>query len=120
MRGVPPPHVLGFFDFSTPGRQPFALPRVPGIALPSAPRLNHQLTATQQRALHDLIDLGANLQSDFTTTELRAAFRSLAREYHPDRFPHASESDKARLSRSFARAHDAYRVLRGAGVPAAA
>lgn len=117
--GVTPPHVLGFFDFRTPGRQPFAIPRVPAFALPSAPRLLRRLTAAQQRALRDLVDLGANIRSDFTIAELRAAFRALARDYHPDRFPHSSESEKAQLSRSFARAHHAYRLLKSAAPVAA-
>jgi hypothetical protein len=112
--GSTAPQVLGFFDFRAPGRQPFAAARVPAFALPLVPRVRHRLTLMEQRALDALIDLGASIAPDFTPTELRAAFRALAREYHPDRFPNASESDKARLARSFARARDAYQILKTA------
>ena len=57
-----------------------------------------RLTASQQRVLGDLICLGANLRPDFTARELRSAFRTLARRYHPDRHPLASKVEKARLS----------------------
>jgi DnaJ-class molecular chaperone len=55
--------------------------------------------------------LGAVLPADFTSDELRAAFRSLARRYHPDRHPRCSEDERIRLGVLFGHAHDAYRTL---------
>ena len=60
-----------------------------------------RLTTRQQCALEAFIRLGVNLRPDFTSRELRSAFRMLARRYHPDHHPSASENEKARLSRLF-------------------
>lgn len=70
------------------------------------------LTPRQQEAFGRLIDLGARLGDDFSEHELRRAFRQLARDYHPDCHPGCSEFDRARLSRTFAAVHEAYRLLR--------
>lgn len=78
------------------------------------------LTKVQERALGELIRLGANLTKDFTAGELRRAFRMLARQYHPDRHPHSSDSAKARLSRLFADAAESYRQLMDAFAPLSA
>jgi hypothetical protein len=104
------PQVLGFFDFSAPGPQPSPWPRR-APAPPPAPRVRRALTPWQRIALDELVALGADLSADFTQAELRTAFRGLARQYHPDRFAASSDSEKARLSRLFARAHGAYRTL---------
>lgn len=73
------------------------------------PRL---LTSEQSAALEALRSLGARaLTSEFTDVEIKSAFRTLARQFHPDRHPHSSEADRARLSRAFATACDAYRTL---------
>jgi DnaJ domain len=106
------PQVLGFFDFSAPGRQPFASSRAWRPAPPPTPRrLVRHLTTIQQNALHELNALGASLARDFTDAELRAAFRDLARRYHPDRHPRSSDAERARLAMLFARTHSSYRVL---------
>jgi DnaJ-class molecular chaperone len=69
------------------------------------------LSSREQRALDDLIALGAELPADFTFDELRSAFRTLARRYHPDRHAGCRAEDKARLAHLFARTRDAYRTL---------
>jgi hypothetical protein len=70
------------------------------------------LTAGQQRALDGLVRLGAHLRLDFTTRELRTAFRRLARQHHPDGHPGSSDAEKARLARTFSDVDDYYRLLR--------
>jgi DnaJ domain len=71
-----------------------------------------RLTAVQQAALDTLRELGAAaLDAASTDAEIRTAFRTLARRFHPDRHPGCPESDRARLSRTFATLCDAYRTL---------
>lgn len=77
----------------------------------AAPRPRRRLAAPQQRALDELVTLGARLTADFTAAELRSAFRALARQYHPDRHTGVAEIERATLARQFARVHDAYRLL---------
>ncbi len=88
----PPPFLFG-------PRYVHATPRTHGAMADVRPL--RRLTASQQRALGDLIRLGANLRPDFTAHELRSAFRTLARCYHPDRHPLASKIEKARFSGLF-------------------
>ena len=75
------------------------------------------LSSVQQRALECLTALGARLVPDFTAAELRREYRQLARRVHPDRHPHASTEQHARLSREFSDATDAYRLLLGVVEP---
>ena len=76
------------------------------------PRPARTLTPRQQDALDQFIALGARVSADFTRDELRTAFRSLARAYHPDRHPGIGASEKARLSSKFALVRGAYELLR--------
>lgn len=111
------PQVIGFFDFTSPGRQPHS-PR-PTIPSPLRPtRVQRCLTAKQRVALATLVALGATLGADFTIAELRTAFRALARRYHPDSFAGASELERSRLARLFTSARDAYELLRASATPA--
>lgn len=74
-------------------------------------RARRTLTARQHEALERFIWLGANLTPDFSGSELRSTFRALARRYHPDRHPHVTDSERARLARAFAELSDCHRVL---------
>jgi hypothetical protein len=87
------------------GHAPSASPR------PATAPAARELTLRQQRALDELIALGAELTADFTAATLRRAFRVLARRYHPDRHPDCTPVDHARLSRLFAGLTDNYRCL---------
>lgn len=96
-------------------RRAAAAPASAARPTPSAPpvpaRPARRLSAMERFALAELIGLGAPLDERFTTEELRSAFRTLARRYHPDRHTDRSEAEQAELSRMFRRMHAAYRVL---------
>ncbi|HEY1959629.1 MAG TPA: J domain-containing protein [Polyangiaceae bacterium] len=53
--------------------------------------------------------LGVDRDAD--ATEIRRAFRRLARELHPDRHPHASEPERRALAVKFAQVAAAYQAL---------
>jgi DnaJ-like protein len=112
-RQAPPPFLLfgprRFHFQSTPYA---ALRDQPRAARPE--RLWRALTPAQQHALDGLIRLGASLQPDFTTRELRTVFRRLARRYHPDGHPGSSDAEKARLARTFSEVDRCYKLLREA------
>jgi preprotein translocase subunit Sec63 len=80
----------------------------------SRPRAARTLTRPQRQALDRLVALGASLGVDFTIEELRSVFRTLARQYHPDRHPDTDDRERARLSATFATVRDAYDQLKGA------
>lgn len=80
-------------------------------ASPRAIRTSRVLSSRERQALGVLVELGARLDADFTFDQLRSAFRGLAMSYHPDRHTDRSDAAMADLARSFARAHEAYRVL---------
>jgi hypothetical protein len=90
----------------------WARPARPTQPVPSQP--GRRLSAVQRFALAELIGLGASLDEHFTAEELRSAFRTLARRYHPDRHADRCDVEKAELSMMFRRLHDAYRLLAGA------
>ena len=78
------------------------------------PRPLRLLTSDEQEALGRLVALGARLDAGFTREELRRAFRSLARAYHPDSHPGLRASEKAHLAAVFASARHAYDRLKTA------
>ena len=85
-----------------------------GSARPSSRALHpsRELTAAEQRALAAMVALGAKLDEHFTESELRTAYRALARRYHPDRHPHCSGPEQARWAQKFALLCDSYERLR--------
>jgi len=108
-----PDPILLFFDTRFRLAQPttpFAppLPPTPAVA---QPRPRRSLTTREQDALRAFWGLGARIGVDFTEPELRSAYRSLARRYHPDTHPHSSRTETARLARIFANLTDCYRLL---------
>ena len=80
-------------------------------AAPMAGRIQRTLTDTQSRALHTLRQLGAELASDFTSTDLRREYRKLARRLHPDSHPGCSPAELQHLSRQFTLATDSHQQL---------
>lgn len=85
---------------------------VPPVTNASPVRPSRHLTRKQQQALDTLVELGAGIDAAFTADELRAAYRRLARHYHPDRHPGAGAQELSRLEVLFSRAHAAYGLLK--------
>jgi hypothetical protein len=80
--------------------------------LTGTPRRPRVLSREQRAALDRFVALGARLHPSYTRRELRSAFRSLARTFHPDHHPAISASEKARLSLMFNDVRNAYDVLK--------
>jgi hypothetical protein len=71
-----------------------------------------RLTAAQRNALRLLRRLGAiDLDPGFSDRQLRRAFRTLAKRFHPDRHPASSATEKEGLAWTFASVCTAYRDL---------
>jgi hypothetical protein len=83
----------------------------PEAAAPAQQRPSRILMARERRALRGLVALGGELEPNFTATDLRHAFRTLARQYHPDRHPQADAETRARLSRAFSEVAEHHRCL---------
>lgn len=92
-----------FASFTAPNRRP--------AAAPARTRPSRRLTAHQREALSTFVLLGARLDETFTEKDLRSAFRSLARQYHPDRHPGTGPAELARLTRLFATISTHYQEL---------
>ena len=69
------------------------------------------LSSEQGDALTALRKLGASLPDDFDARRLKAAFRRLALELHPDRHPGASLQRRQWLGVRFAVLCEAYQIL---------
>ena len=76
-------------------------------ALPAAKRT---LTPEERFALDALNRRGAALSADFTAAELRSAYRTLARSYHPDRH-HSSGTEQNAITRVFAEIANHHQTL---------
>ena len=90
------------------------------VPAPQPPQLSTPLPAGQMRAFSELVGFGADLRADFTAGELRSAFRTLARRYHPDSHPGSSDAAKVRLARRFADVTENYRRLLAVVAPVGA
>jgi len=116
-----PPHPFLFveprFFFNATAYAPLAgaagVPWHADLAVPAPQdaRASRPMAPGQARAFGELVSLGADLRPDFTAVELRSAYRSLARRYHPDSHPGSSEVAKVRLARLFADLTENYRRL---------
>jgi hypothetical protein len=89
----------------------------PSTPPPVQPR--RRLTPAQSRSLDAINGLGGRMHADFSPTELRSAFRVLARRYHPDRHPGAGEAERQRLAQQFSTLRTSYETLLAALGPAA-
>ena len=79
---------------------------------PRRERPRRRLTAFQQDALVVLRLAGAqDLHPDYFASELKSAFRRLARQLHPDRHPGADGETRARLAAAFHQVREAYLAL---------
>ena len=87
-------------------RRPATARPAPMPARPARP-----LSDRQRQALTAFVELGARLTADYTAGELRSAYRRLAMEYHPDRHPGSTESQRARLTRILADLNEHQRHL---------
>ena len=80
--------------------------------LPPVERPIRRLTFVQQEAFETLRRAGAaDLRPDYFASELKSAFRQLARQLHPDRHPGAGAETRARLATAFHQVREAYRAL---------
>jgi hypothetical protein len=82
---------------------------------PAAARPVRSLGPAERHALDELVGLGARLREDFTSAELRSAFRALARRFHPDRCIGQTPADQAHAARVFAFIVGHYRCLSACG-----
>ena len=83
------------------GTSPAAVSSIPvGRPTPEVrPAPVRRLTATQRNALRLLRRLGAfDLDPGFSDRQLRRAFRTLAKQFHPDRHPASSATEKEGLA----------------------
>lgn len=104
------PQVATAFLFARPLTA--AAPRWPAIA-PSGPRRpDHAFPNDERRAFNRLLDLGARLEANFSTDELRREYRRLAQLYHPDCHNGGSAVEQDSLARTFADLTERYRCLR--------
>jgi hypothetical protein len=84
----------------------------PRTAKPKPAPPARPLTAAQRAALECLRAFGAPLAgAAVTDSEVKAAFRELARRFHPDRHPEADDAERQYLGRAFGQIAEAYRVL---------
>ena len=74
----------------------------------------------QRMALAEFVEAGiASDARQVSLDDLKAAYRTLARAYHPDRHQGASEAARARHAARFARIAAAYGVLTSAPMASA-
>jgi hypothetical protein len=96
---------------------PVIAPGAPSRFSPSQPArvvAHRTLSPRQRRALDRLVEMGAEIGTDFTPEQLRSAYRRLARRYHPDHHPETTEAQRQQLARLFTQARDSYSELQAA------
>jgi hypothetical protein len=95
---------------------PVAAAAAPPPPPPGHGRVRRALSPRHREAFDAFVQFGGPLDDDFTLTELRTMFRSLALQYHPDRHPGSSASERAHLSVRFAQLRAAYESLKSVPV----
>jgi hypothetical protein len=91
---------------------PFEIPFLGRLTAYGAPSIAPSLPSGSGEARARLaLESTSPLPVDFTPAELRAAFRQLAREYHPDRHPDATGGEVLQYSRTFTTIASNYRRL---------
>ncbi len=79
---------------------------------PEIPLVKRQWSECQQKALQTLIAFGAEELSEFSTDlEIKKAFRSLAKRYHPDTLINQPEAVIREKSQQFIAIHRSYKEL---------
>jgi len=78
---------------------------------PKTARPRRRLSSAQRAALDTFRLAGASLVDDYLLSELKSAFRTLARQLHPDMHPEAGDFKRHRLATEFASIRDAYDAL---------
>ena len=86
-------------------------PRTSSVST-AASKPARRMAHRRRAAIEELLALGASIGEDASSEELRTAFRTLARRYHPDSHAGASAGEKTLLARQFARLCEAYRAAR--------
>ena len=92
--------------FTTPLLGPSHIYRFPKTARP-----RRRLSAAQRAALDTFRLAGASLVDDYLLSELKSAFRTLARQLHPDMHPEAGEFERLGLAAEFTAVREAYDAL---------
>ncbi len=84
------------------------------IAKTPPPKVKRVFTESEKQALSELIQLGADGLDEFSSNDdIKKAFRTLAKRYHPDSLVGQSDSIIREKSRQFMRIHSCYKALVG-------
>jgi tetratricopeptide (TPR) repeat protein len=95
-------------------------PRATTAAMPANPTVEGGSSENDLQALFNRLQSAGNhyevldLPNSASPTEIKAAYHSLARRFHPDRFHQSEPEIRAKLEASFARIAQAYEVLNDA------
>jgi hypothetical protein len=117
-RPLPPPlfaFASGSHSFRTDAARPAACGAY-GVRRPvapvSPPRRPLGLSPSERHAADELRRLGAAFpDDDFSVADVRSAYRALARRFHPDAHPGATEAERSYLAGAFGRITTAYHEL---------
>lgn len=70
-----------------------------------------QQTGSKTTYSHEKARAVLGLASGFTQSDLKKAYRQLAKRFHPDRYMHASDEEKQQVSERFIELQEAYEYL---------